>query len=220
MIESTKNFEMAAKTFSGLEVVLAEELKELGAKDIVTGKRAVSFSGDTRLMYEANLWLRTAICILKPFYHFKATDEKSLYDKVRQFRWSDILNNTDTLAITSAVNSPYFNHSKYVALKVKDAIADQFRDETGMRPSVDTFKPTVKINVHIQNERCTLSLDSSGEPLFKRGYRSENEKAPLNEVLAAGMIKLSGWDRKSDFLDRSEERRVGKECRSRWSPYP
>lgn len=185
----------------GLEEVLANELKNLGAQDVIPLKRAVSFSGNQAMMYAANLHLRTALSILKPIAEFNATDPDLLYRKARDTNWSEHLHLDQTFSVSSAVNSKHFTHSKYVALKVKDAIVDQFRENGGKRPSVDTNEPDIKINVHIQEDACTLSLDSSGAPLFKRGYRKERQQAPLNEVLAAGMILLSGWDGSTDLID-------------------
>ncbi|MCH8904226.1 MAG: class I SAM-dependent RNA methyltransferase [Bacteroidetes bacterium] len=193
--------QLVAKTFHGLEEVLAKELNILGAQDIKTLKRAVSFRGEKELLYKANFHLRTALRILQPVLRFKANDEKSLYNGIYEFDWSAYLSNHKTFAIDSVVSSYIFKHSKYVALKIKDAIVDQFRKKTGNRPSVDTTNPDLRINVHIYDEDVTISLDSSGESLHKRGYRSSSSQAPLNEVLAAGMVYLSEWDRKSFFLD-------------------
>jgi putative N6-adenine-specific DNA methylase len=192
---------MVAKTFYGLEGVLADELEALGAGDLETQHRAVKFTGNMELMYRANLALRTALRILKPIYVFKAKHENVLYRKVGEVDWSEYLDVNQTFAIDSVVRSHHFNHSKYVSYKVKDAIADQFRHKTGTRPSVDVENPTVRINVFLYNDVCTLSLDSSGDSLHKRGYRLEKNLAPLNEVLAAGMILLTGWDREGHFID-------------------
>jgi putative N6-adenine-specific DNA methylase len=192
---------MVAKTLHGLEDILAEELRALGAEDVVPGVRVVTFKGDKALMYKSNLYLRTAIAVLLPIHSFKARDEHQLYKGVQQIDWSTYLGLNETLAIHGVTSSDYFTHSQYAALKTKDAIVDQFRKNFGQRPSVDTFRPTLRINLHIRNDQCTLSLDSSGDPLFKRGYRNSRDEAPLNEVLAAGMIQLSGWDKKSNFID-------------------
>ncbi|NOY78785.1 MAG: methyltransferase [Calditrichaeota bacterium] len=192
---------MIAKTFSGLEEVLAEELQQLGAQDIQVGKRAVSFWGNQELLYRANLYLRTALRILKPVAEFTVEDETDLYRGIRGMDWSAYLDVEGTLAVDGVVKSDRIRHSKYLALKVKDAIADQFREKFGRRPSVDVSDPTLRLNVYLYKDRCTVSLDSSGESLHRRGYRLESMQAPLNEVLAAGMILLSGWNRHSHFVD-------------------
>lgn len=198
---SEEKFQMIAKTFHGLEKILATELEELGGDDIRIRRRAVSFRGDKKLMYKANFHCRTALKILKPIYEFQAKNEVELYDGIFHFKWTDIMSVKDTLAIDTVVLSNFFKHSKYVAYKVKDAIVDQFKKETGKRPSVNTSDPTYRINIHITDDACTLSLDSSGESLHRRGYRVSQGPAPLNEVLAAGMILLSGWDARRAFLD-------------------
>ena len=189
------------KTMFGLEEVLANELTNLGAAEVSLLHRAVEFKADKALLYKANLHLRTGLRILQPVHTFKARTEEQLYKGVRELDWSQFLDNNGTLAIDSAVSGELFTHSQYAALKAKDAIADQFRDKTGIRPSVDLTDPDLRINLHIQGEDCTLSLDSSGESLHKRGYRRDTNPAPINEVLAAGMVLLSGWDRNSHFLD-------------------
>jgi len=196
------NYEMIAKTQLGLESVLAQELTDLGAQDVVELNRAVSFVGDLGFMYKANLNLRTAIRILRPIYKYVARTEDDLYERAKDLDWSKYINVDDTIAVNAAVNSDFFNHSHYVALKVKDAIVDYFRDLTkGKRPNVDTKNPDVRINIHISNDKVNISLDSSGDSLHKRGYRHVTNVAPISEVLAAGMILLSDWDRESDFLD-------------------
>ena len=192
---------MFAKTFRGLEDILAEELEDLGALKVQKKTRMVEFVGDKMLMYKANFHLRTALRILKPIAEFKVKDENELYTSIQTIDWSKIFSITETFAIDSVVNSDHFSHSKYVALKTKDAIVDQFRDKFGKRPNVDTDNSDIRLNVHISNDICTISLDSSGDSLHKRGYRIKTTKAPLNEVLAAGMILLSGWDKKSTFID-------------------
>ncbi len=194
-------FEIVAKTLFGLEGVLADELEALGADDIKVLNRAVSFQGDNEMLYRANLHLRTAVKLLKPVYHFKAQNDQELYDAVYQYDWQQHFGQQKTFAIDSVVHSRFFNHSQFVSLRTKDAIADQFRNKTGRRPSVDIIDPDILINVRISENDCTISLDSSGEPLFKRGYRITRDLAPLNEILAAGMIMLSGWDRKSNLYD-------------------
>jgi len=195
------NFEMIAKTYHGLEDVLAKELLQLGAQDIKTLRRAVKFKGDLGFMYKANLSLRTAVRIIKPIKNFKVRNEDQLYRELRNIDWEQYMNIDDKFAVDSFVNSAHFNHSLYVALKTKDAIVDQFRDRCGMRPDVDLDHPNLRVNVHITDETCTLSIDSSGKSLHKRGYRLETNEAPISEALAAGLILLSGWDKKSHFVD-------------------
>jgi len=195
------NFKMIAKTFHGLEEVLAEELTDLGAGDIKILKRAVSFVGDKTMMYKANLHLRTAVRIIIPIFQFKASDTDELYKGIQEIDWSTYLGLKDTISIDSTISSEDFKHSKFVTYRVKDAIVDQFYEKTGKRPSVRVKNPTLRINVHIDCNTCIVSLDSSGESLHRRGYRVAETAAPLNEVLAAGMILLSGWDKKSNFID-------------------
>jgi putative N6-adenine-specific DNA methylase len=201
VFDSKDKFQITAKTHHGLEDVLSEELKQLGAEDITKMTRAVGFKGDMQLLYKANLHLRTALRILVPIYKFKASNETWLYRGVQKVDWSKYLTEKDTIALDSAVNSPIFKNSQYVFLKAKDAIVDQFRNKTGIRPNVDLDDPTVRINVYIQNDEVILSLDSSGSSLHKRGYRNEVNEAPLNEALAAGLILMSGWDKQSNFID-------------------
>ncbi|MEL6676718.1 MAG: THUMP domain-containing protein [Bacteroidota bacterium] len=193
--------EILAKTLYGLEGVLEAEIKALGGKDVKRLKRAVSFQGDKADLYAANLKLRTALRVLKPFLQFRAGHEDQLYRKIYAYDWSRQLKVKQTFAIDSITYSDKFRHSKYVAYKVKDAIVDQFRKKTGKRPSVDTQNPDLRINVHVYQQQFTISLDSSGEPLHKRGYRKKGHQAPLNEVLAAGMILLSGWQADRPFVD-------------------
>jgi len=199
-----KKFEIIIKTLHGLEEVLAQEVKEKfgeRAEKLTILKRAISVEGDKKLLYEANLHLRTAIKVLIPILDFRAKTEAELYKSVQRIDWSKYLTFKDTLSVDGVVNSQYFNHSGYVALKAKDAIVDQFRKNSGIRPSVNTTDPTVRVNIHISEDSGTISLDSSDEPLYKRGYRVDTISAPLNEVLAAGMIQLSGWNRESTFID-------------------
>jgi len=195
------SYTMVAKTFFGLEDILADELSAINASDIYVRNRAVSFRGNREIMYKANLCLRTAIKVLKPLNSFSATDEKSLYEGVRRIVWSDHISPRDTFAVESVVNSKYFKHSGYAALKTKDAIVDSIRDATGARPSVDTKDPGIRVNIHIAGRDCTVSLDSSGEPLYKRGYRTDHGMAPLNESLAAGLVLMTGWKGGTAFLD-------------------
>ncbi len=196
-----KNFKLTAKTLFGFEDLLATELKNLGALNIQKGQRMVSFEGDDGFMYKANLACRTAIKILKPIYNFKANDEKSLYDGIMKFDWVDLFDVDKTFAIDATVFSDDFTHSKYVALLSKDAIVDQFRNAFNRRPDVDTEDPDVRINIHIHMNDVTVSLDSSGNSLHQRGYRTQTNEAPINEVLAAGLLMLSGWTGQCDFLD-------------------
>ena len=201
-MESENNkFQLVAKTFKGLEEVLYSELEQLGASDLKIVNRAVEFTGDKALMYRANFHLRTALRILKPIMEFNAKNENELYQQIQKTEWDTYFNLKDTFAVDSVVFSDNFSHSKYVALKVKDAIVDQFREKYQKRPYVETENPDIRISIHIANELCTVSLDSSGDSLHKRGYRITTNKAPINEVLAAGMILMSGWDKKSVFID-------------------
>lgn len=196
-------FEMVAKTFQGLEEVLAKELQGLGAEDVAIGKRMVSFKGDLELLYKANFCCRTALRILKPFYSFDASDPDQLYAKVKEYDWSTILSADQTFAIDSVVNSEDFKHSQYVTYRVKDGIVDRFRDREGddKRPRVRLDGADIMINVHISGRHVTLSLDSSGESLHKRGWRVAQTEAPINEVLAAGIILMTGWDGTTPFVD-------------------
>lgn len=195
------NFKMVAKTMFGFEEVLAKELRNLGAVNVVEGVRMVSFEGDTGFMYKANLCLRTAIKILKPIHSFYVKDETDLYNKIYAMDWSKYLNPEITFAIDATVNSENFTHSLYVSQKTKDAIVDKFRNTVGKRPNVDIKFPELRINIHIQMNQCNVSLDTSGRSLHQRGYRTATNIAPINEVLAAGLLLLSGWDGQSHFLD-------------------
>jgi len=192
---------MVAKTITGLEEVLAAELRALGANDVELLKRAVSFKGDKALMYKANQWSRTALRILKPLKSFTLVNEEDLYTELRQIPWEDYMDVHKTLAMDAVVNDSLFTHSHFVALRAKDAVVDYFRDKFGRRPSVNTENPDLRINIHLQNNICDISLDSSGTSLHKRGYRQIVGEAPMSEVLAAGLILLSGWDKQSNFLD-------------------
>ena len=196
-----QTFEMIAKTFQGLEEVLAAELTALGADNIEMGRRMVSFTGDKEMLYRANFCLRTALRILKPIKHFTAADADAVYEAVKEIRWEDYLDPAKSFAVDATVFSEEFRHSKFVSYRVKDAIADYFRERTGKRPSVSITNPDVLLNIHIAQTDCTLSLDSSGESLHRRGYRQEAVEAPLNEVLAAGMILLTGWKGECDLID-------------------
>lgn len=194
-------FSMVAKTFQGLEDVLRDELISLGAENVELGRRMVSFEGDLELMYKANLCCRTALRILKPIEKFTAYNPDELYDIVRDIEWEKYLTPGMTFAIDSTVNSEDFTHSKFVTYRVKDGIVDHFRDMSGERPSIRVTGADVIFNVHIIDNRVTISLDSSGEPLSKRGYREEQTEAPINEVLAAGIIMKTGWRGDCDFAD-------------------
>ena len=196
-----QEFKLIAKTFMGLESVLAEELTNLGANNIEIGRRMVSFTGDKEMMYRANMQLHTAIRILKPIKEFKALSADDVYEQVKAIDWSDYIGLKSTFAVDSVVFSEEFKHSKFVAYKVKDAIVDQFRERTNMRPNVSVTSPDIRLHIHIAEDKATLCLDSSGESLHRRGYRQESVEAPLNEVLAAGIILMSGWRGETDFID-------------------
>ena len=194
-------FRMVAKTLYGLEKLLAVELNDLGADKVKCLNRSVEFLGDKRILYKANLWCRTATRNLKPFASFKAANENELYHKVSNIDWEKYLKIEQTFAIDAVISKSQFTNSLYVAQKTKDAIADQFRRKSGRRPSVELNNPDIRINIYIYKDECRLAIDSSGEPLFKRGYRQKTGKAPLNEVLAAGIVMQSEWDKKSSFVD-------------------
>jgi putative N6-adenine-specific DNA methylase len=196
-----ENFKMIAKTFFGFEEILAKELQQLGAQDVQQGVRMVSFAGDKGFMYKANLGLRTALKILKPINSFRAYNEQTLYKGIQAIDWSEYLNANQSFVVDVTLHSEQFNHSQFVALKTKDAIVDQFRDRYGKRPDVDKDFPDLRVNLHIFNDQCSVALDSSGNSLNQRGYRTATNIAPINEVLAAGMLLLSGWDGQGDFMD-------------------
>ncbi len=192
---------MVAKTLFGFEELLAKELTQLGAQKVEQGVRVVTFMGDKGFMYKANLGLRTALKILKPIKTFKAVNDLALYKGIQSIDWSDYFSAHQSFLIDTTLHSDHFNHSQYVALKSKDAIVDQFRDNQGKRPSVDKDFPDLRIHVHIDRDQVTVSLDTSGESLHRRGYKTATNIAPINEVLAAGMLMLSGWDGTSHFID-------------------
>ena len=194
-------YDYIAKTTFGLEEILAQELLDLGATETKIQNRAVAFKGDKELLYKVNYCSRTALRVFLPLLSTTVLNETQLYEFVKSIAWEDYLDVDGTLAVDSTVHSETFNHSKYVALKTKDAIVDRFREKFDRRPSVDVETPDLRIHVHIDRETCSISLDSSGEPLFKRGYRVATNEAPLNEVLAAGLIYLSKWERNSNFVD-------------------
>ena len=198
----SENFKMIAKTFYGFEEILSEELLKLGAQKIIKGNRNVSFYGDKGFMYKSNISLRTALKIIKPIKEFKFKDIDEYYKKIYEIKWEDYLDFNSSFLINSVVfNSKIFNNSKFTSLKAKDAIVDRFRNKFKNRPSINSFNPELKIEIHVNRNFCTISLDSSGESLHKRGYKKYNSAAPLNEVLAAGIILMSAWDKKSDLLD-------------------
>ena len=192
---------IVVKTLHGLEEVLAKELEDIGATHIRTLKRAVECQGDTTVLYRACYELRTAMRVLRQIHSFKAYNEKDFYHGVREFDWSQLMDVRDTLAIDAVVAGKVFTHSQYASLLAKDAIVDQFRDRYQARPNVNTATPTLRINVRVNGTHCDMLLDASGDSLHKRGYRRDSVEAPLNEVLAAGMVLLSGWDQKSPFTD-------------------
>lgn len=196
-----EKFEIIATTIFGLEEVLASELREIGASDIEVLSRAVRYKGDKAMLYKSNLLLRTAVKVLKPIKTFFAANEQDLYDKIKKIPWDDYFSYNKTFAIDGSTYSDVFTHSKFIALKSKDAIADQFREKYSIRPSVDIENPDIRINVHINDRTVVVSIDSSGASLGKRNYRLAQNEAPINEVLAAGIILLSGWDKQCDFID-------------------
>lgn len=190
-----------AKTLYGLEKVLAGELKDLGASGVQPANRAVFFEGDKTLLYRANYSVRTALAFLMPVAEFRIRTKEDLYSGGAKVEWSNYMDENATFSIVPVVNSPMFPHTGYAALVLKDAIADYFRKKTGKRPSVDSVDPGILINLHVSNDRVTVSLDSSVIPLFKRGYRQEQTAAPLNEALAAGILLISGWDSTTALTD-------------------
>ena len=192
---------LTAKTLYGLENVLVRELEAMGASGIKPANRAVLFSGSRELMYRVNYCSRTALSVLMPIADFRIRSKDDLYRKASEIRWSEFMDADGTFSVVPVVNSKLFSHTGYPGLIVKDAIADYFRNSAGKRPSVDPVDPTLLINLHISNDIVNISLDSSVVPLFKRGYRAEHGPAPLNEVLAAGILLLSGWDASASLLD-------------------
>ncbi|MEN1784182.1 MAG: THUMP domain-containing protein [Bacteroidota bacterium] len=195
------NFKMLAKTFYGFEPLLARELRNLGASNVREGVRMVSFEGDLGFLYKANLCLRTALKVLKPIYSGTVFNEQQLYNAVHQLDWPSLFTADQTFAFDTTINTTAFKNSMFVALKAKDALVDKFRAMGYKRPNVDTQKAAVRIHIHIQEQHCTISLDSSGTSLHQRGYRQATNIAPINEVLAAGLLLMSEWDGRSDFLD-------------------
>ena len=196
-----QSFEMIAKTFYGLEEVLAEEIINLGGDDVEIGRRAVFFKGDKKMMYKANLHLRTALRVLKPVKAFKAKNADEIYETLRKFNWEEYMDLKQTFTVDTVLFSDTFKNSQYLTYRVKDAIADSFNAKYGKRPSVRLVNPDIYVHLHISNDMCTLCMDSSGESLHKRGYRVDQTEAPLNEVLAAGMLLLAGWKGQTNFID-------------------
>lgn len=192
---------MVAKTFQGLEGVLAKELIDLGAENVQEVRRGVTFEGDKKMLYMANFFCRTALRVLKPIYTFEAESADEVYEKVKAFDWDEYLDDRKTFAIDATVFSDVFRHSQFLQYRVKDAIADRFMEKIGKRPSVRLTNPDLYINIHVADRTCTISLDSSGESLHKRGYRVAQTAAPINEVLAAGMLLMADWNGQSDFID-------------------
>ena len=195
------NFKMLAKTFYGFEELLEQELRALGAQKISKANRMVSFWGDLGFLYKANLCLRTALKILVPLHQDIVKDYDELYDLFNQYPWEDYLNVDQTFAIDSVVFGNRFTHGQYALQRDKDGIVDRFQNKNGKRPNVSKNHPDLKINIHIQGDQCTFSIDSSGTSLHHRGYRTATNMAPINEVLAAGIIKLSNWEGRTNFLD-------------------
>lgn len=196
-----ENLPIQIKTFFGLEAVLAEEIKKLGGKNVEIKNRAVNCEGDLGFLYKINYSARTALKILVPILDFKAYNETKFYEKLFKFEWDQYMDVDQTFAIDSTINSERFSHSQFMTFKMKDAIVDYFQNKYGKRPNIETKSPEIKIHLHIDRELVTISLDSSGDALFKRGYRKEQGEAPINEVLASGMLQLAGWDGKGNFLD-------------------
>ena len=197
----TDKFNMVAKTFLGLEGVLADELRALGAEDVTEGNRVVAFKGDKEMLYRANFACHTAVRVLKPFLTLHSTSADDLYEQLKTFDWEQLMTVKTTFAIDATVYSENFTNSRFVTYRVKDAIADFFNEKYGKRPNIRLTNPEIRLDVHISGRDVTLSLDSSGDPLFKRGWRVAQTDAPINEVLAAGIIMLSGWDGKTDLVD-------------------
>ncbi len=196
-----KRFPLIAKTVAGLEEVLARELETLGADDIMKLNRAVSFTGDTEIMYRINYACRTALRVLKPVFHFEIQEQKDLYEQIFEFPWENHLDAEHSFSIDAVISYTVFTNSQFVAQRSKDAIADRLREKLGKRPSVDLENPDLKINVHLFKDSCTVAFDSSGQSLHRRGYRKSTGPAPINEVLAAGLVQLSEWDPVTPLYD-------------------
>lgn len=195
------DFEMKVTTFFGLEEILASELQQMGGRNVEVFKRGVSVVGDMGFLYKANLCLHTALKVIIPIAKFTANNEQELYDNIKLIEWEKFISNSDTLMVEGVTNSEIFTHSLFVSQKVKDGIVDRFREKTGKRPDVDLIHPSFRLYVHIFKNEVSLHLDSSGEPLYKRGYRSDINEAPMKEVLAAGLVKLSGWEKHLQLID-------------------
>ena len=198
---NTDDLQIQIKTFFGLEEVLAKEIQQLGGRNVEVKNRAVNCEGDLGFLYKINYSSRLAVKILVPIYEFKAFNEDKFYHRLLNFKWNEYMKVNQTFAIDATVHSEKFRHSQFMALKMKDAIVDYFRNNYNERPNVDPRNPDIKFHLHIDRDFVTISLDSSGEPLFKRGYRKAQSEAPINEVLASGMLHLAGWDGKGNFLD-------------------
>ncbi len=197
----TGDFEMKATTFFGLEDVLQKEILQLGGKDLVPFKRGVSFVGDLGFLYKANLCLRTALKIIIPIHHFKATDNETFYAGIKDIAWEKFITYNDSIKIECVVNSDNFEHSLFMSQKAKDALVDRFRERYGKRPDVDLIHPVLRIYIHIFRDEISVNIDASGELLYKRGYRTDTNKAPINEILAAGLVLLSGWQPHKQLID-------------------
>ncbi|MEZ4984209.1 MAG: class I SAM-dependent RNA methyltransferase [Saprospiraceae bacterium] len=194
--------EILVKTLAGLEEILAQELADLGAQEITPLKRAVKCTGDHRVLYASNLWLRTALRVLVPVHTFTANTEQELYDGMKNVNWGQFMKLHQTFVVDVVTQSARLNHSHFLSLKTKDAIADWFREKSGKRPGVNVDRPDVRFHVHIDSRNIvTLLLDSSGDGLHRRGYRTDGGEAPLNEVLAAGLVLLSGWKADRPLVD-------------------
>lgn len=198
---NTENLNIQIKTFFGLEEILAKEIQKLGGRNVEIKNRAVTCEGDLGFLYKINYSCRTALKIIVPILTFKTWDEHRFYDKLFDFPWDSIMDTNQSFAIDATINSERFKHSQFMTLKMKDAIVDFFKAKYRKRPDIETKNPDIKFHLHIDRELVTISLDSSGEPLFKRGYRKEQTQAPINEVLASGMLQLAGWTGKENFLD-------------------
>jgi putative N6-adenine-specific DNA methylase len=197
----TGDFEIKVTTFFGLEEILEKELQQLGGKNVSVFKRGASVTGDIGFLYKANLCLHTALKVIIPIARFSAGSEQALYDNIKLIDWERFISNEDSLMIESVLNSDIFTHSQFVSQKIKDAIVDRFRERTGKRPDVDLLRPVLKVYVHIYKDEVSVNLDSSGDPLYKRGYRADINDAPIKEVLAAGLVKLSGWESHRLLID-------------------
>ncbi len=197
----TGDFEMKVTTFFGLEEILARELQQLGGKNIEIFKRGVSVTGDIGFLYKANLCLHTALKVIVPIYKFQAANEQELYDRIKEIEWEKYLSESDSLMVESVLNSETFTHSQFVSQKIKDGMVDRFREKTGKRPDVDLIRPIFKLYAHIFRNEVSLHIDSSGDPLYKRGYRADINEAPMKEVLAAGLVRLSGWEKHQLLID-------------------